>query len=143
MVPFDVTPLYKNFPLIGTLNIIKDYVYNDDQFTGKMAIPHDKFFHLVNLVLTTTWNTFNSQFCQQTDGVSMSGPVSSKTVEIYMWTFERTAISTALHPPKVLERFVDDAYSLLQRTHLENIFHHINNLHQNTKFTEEEGSNEN
>ena len=46
------------------LNIIKDYVNNDDQFTRKRVIRHDKFLDLVNLVLTTTWYTFNSQFYQ-------------------------------------------------------------------------------
>ena len=89
----------------------------------------------------TTWYTFNSQFYQQTDGVAMGGPASSTTAEIYMQAYERTAITTALHPPKVWERFVDDVYSILKRTHLESFFHHINNLHQNIKFTMEEESN--
>ena len=57
-----------------------------------------------------------------------------------MKAHEPTATSTALHPPKVWERFVDDVYSILKRTHLENFFHH-NNLHQNIKFTMEEESN--
>ena len=84
MVSFDVTSLYTNIPIIDTLNIIKDYVHSDDQFARKTAIPQDKFLDLVNLVLTTTWYTFNSQFYQQTDGVAMGGPASSTTVEIYM-----------------------------------------------------------
>ena len=46
-----------------------------------------------------------------------------------------TAISMALNPPKVWEQFVDDVYSHLKCTHLENFFHHINSLHQNIKFT--------
>ena len=143
MVSFDVTSLYTNIPIIDTLNIIKDYVHSDDQFARKTAIPQDKFLDLVNLVLTTTWYTFNSQFYQQTDGVAMGGPASSTTAEIYMQAHESTAISTALHPPKVWERFVDDVYSIVQRTQLENFFHHINNLHQNIKFTmEEEGNGE-
>ena len=71
----------------------------------------------------------------------MGGPSSSTTAEIYMHAYECTAITTALHPPKVWERFVDDVYSILKRTHLENFFHHINNLHQNIKFTMEEESN--
>ena len=58
-----------------------------------------------------------------------------------MQAYERTAITTALHLPKVWERFVDDVYSILIRTHLENVFRHINNLHQNIKFTIEEESN--
>ena len=141
MVSFDVTSLYTNIPIIDTLNIIKDYVHSDDQFARKTAIPQDKFLDLVNLVLTTTWYTFNSQFYQQTDGVAMGGPASSTTAEIYMQAHESTAISTALHPPKVWERFVDDVYSIVKRTQLENFFHHINNLHQNIKFTMEEESN--
>ena len=71
----------------------------------------------------------------------MGGPASSTTAEIYMQVHESTAISTALHPPKVWERFVDDVYSIVKHTHLENFFHHINNLHQNIKFTMEEESN--
>ena len=58
-----------------------------------------------------------------------------------MQAYERTAITTTLHLPKVWERFVDDVYSILIRTHLENVFRHINNLHQNIKFTIEEESN--
>ena len=64
MVSFDVTSLYTNIPMIDTLNIIKDYVHSDDQFARKTAIDQDKFLDLVNLVLTTTWYTFNSQFYQ-------------------------------------------------------------------------------
>ena len=141
MVSFDVTSLYINIPIIDTLNIIKDYINNDNQFTRKMAIPQDKFLDLVHLVLTTTWYTFNSQFYQQTDGVAIGGPASSTTAEIYMQAYEHTAVTMALHPPKVWEQFVDDVYSILKRTHLENFFHHINNLHQNIKFTMEEENN--
>ena len=101
IVSFDVTYMYTNIPITDTLNIIKDYVNNNDQFTRKTAIPQDKFLYLVNLVLTTTWHTFNSQFYQKTDGVAMGGSACSTTAEIYMQVHERTAISTALHPRKV------------------------------------------
>ena len=77
MVSFEVTFLDTNIPIIDTLNIIKDYVNND-------VIPQDKFLHLVNLVLTTSWYTLNSQFYQQTDGVAMGAPESSTTEEFYM-----------------------------------------------------------
>ena len=103
MVSFDITSLYTNIPIIDRLTIIKDYVNNDDQFTRKKAIPQDKFLDLIHLVLTTTWYTSNSQFYQQTDGVAMRGPASSTTAEIYMQAYERTAITTPLHHPKVWE----------------------------------------
>ena len=46
---------------------------------------------------------------------------------------KKTAISTVLHPPKVWEQSVDEFYSILKHMHLENLFHHIKNLHQNIK----------
>ena len=97
--------------------MIKYYVNNDDQFTRKTAIPQDKFFDLVHLVLTTTWCTFNIQFYQQTHDVAMGGPASSTTAEIYMQAYKRTAVTTVLHPPKVWERFADYVYSILKRMH--------------------------
>ena len=39
MVSVDVISLYTNIPIIDTLNIFKDYVNNEDQFTRKTAIP--------------------------------------------------------------------------------------------------------
>ena len=60
----------------------------------------------------------------------MGGPASSTTTEIDMQAYERTALTMALHPPKVWEQFVDDVYFILKQMHLENFFHHINNLHQ-------------
>ena len=77
MVSIDVTSLYMSIPITDTLNIIKGYVNNDNQFTRKTAIPQEKFLDLVNLVLTATWYTFNSQFYQETDGVAMEGTASS------------------------------------------------------------------
>ena len=101
VVSFDVISLYTNIPRIDSLNIIKNYVNNDDQFTRKTAIPQDKFLDLVHLVLTTSWYTFNSQFCQKPDGLAMGGPASSTTAEIYLQSYDRSAITTVIDPPKV------------------------------------------
>ena len=92
------------------------------------------FVDLVHLVLATTWCNFNSQFYQQTDGVTMEDPATLTTAEIYMHAFERTAISTALHPPKVLKRFFDDAFGKIFPSST------VKSLHQNIKFPMEEES---
>ena len=52
---------------------------------------------------------------------------------------EHTAISAVLHPPKVTNDFLMKFIPFLN---VENLFHDINNLHQNIKFTMEEESNE-
>ena len=69
---------------LPVLNIIKDYVNNNNKVTRKMAIPQDKVFDIINLVLTSTLYTFNSQFYQQIDGVAMRRPPSSTRAKIYM-----------------------------------------------------------
>ena len=43
---------YTNIPIIDMLNIIKDYVSSDGQFTKKKAIAQDKFLDLVGLLGT-------------------------------------------------------------------------------------------
>ena len=101
------TPFPRNTSGWLLLNIIKDYFNNDDRFTRKTAIPRDKVDELVSLDLTTIWYTFNSQFYQQTDCVTMGGPASSITKEIFIEAYEQTALPIALNPPKVLERIVE------------------------------------
>ena len=103
MVSFDVVSLYTNIPINDLLKTIKVYFNTDDQFTRKMGILQYKFIDLVNLLLTTTWYSFNSQFYQQTDGVAMGGPASAITAEIFLQTRKQTAISTALHSLEVWE----------------------------------------
>ena len=66
----------------------------------------------------------------------MGGSESSTKAKIYVQTCEQTAMSMALQPPKIWERFSDDVSLVFKHTHLEN----IKNLHQNIKFTIENKS---
>ena len=72
MVSFDVISFIKNIPIIDTLNIIKDYVNNDDQFTIK------------------------------TDGVAMGGRASSTVAEIYISGSQRNCNIYGTTPSKTL-----------------------------------------
>ena len=60
---------------------------------------------------------------------------------ICRYASQHTAIYTALHPQKVWKRFFGDVFLILKCTPLENFSYHINNLHQNIKFTMKEESN--
>ena len=60
----------------------------------------------------------------------MGVPVSSTTAEIYIQVHEQTAISKAIHSPKIWDRFVDGVCSILKSMHLEHFFCQINNLYQ-------------
>ena len=71
----------------------------------------------------------------------MRGATFSNPEETYMQSQEQTAISTALNSSKVWEKFVDDVYSILKRTHLGTFFNYINNLHPNIKLFMEKENN--
>ena len=58
---------------------------------------------LINLVLISTCYTFNFHFYLQTNVGAFGKPAPSPT---YMQTRQKTAISTTLHPPKVLEHLL-------------------------------------
>ena len=129
MTSFDVLFLYTNIPIIDTINIIKDFINNDDQGTRKTAVPRGKLLDLVGLVLTTTWYTFKYQFYQQTGGVTIGGPPSSTTVEIICRLMNKLQYlrhyTLQMFGNYLLITFIPFLNVCTWKT----FFHHINNLH--------------
>ena len=68
----------------------------------------------------------------------MGSQVSPIVANIYMEALEDRAINTALHPPKIWKRYVDDAFVIQQESQKEEFFHHINQVDTSIKFTMEE-----
>ena len=68
----------------------------------------------------------------------MGGLALSCTAEIYRQTHEKNCIIYETKPFKSLGTIVGDVYSIFKCIHLEKVFHHFSNLHQNIKFTIEE-----
>ena len=137
MVSFDVTSLYTT-PIDQALLIIEDLLQNDDKLADRTPLSPNQILDLLNILLRTTYFKFNDQFYQQTDRAAMGGPTSAIVSEIYMQALEMTAITTADHPPKIWERHVDDVFSVIQRTYLQELLHHINSLHPQTQFIKEQ-----
>ena len=79
----------------------------------------------------------DSQFYEYLDGGAMRGPASQ-------YKFICRLLNKLQYLRHyTLQKFGNNfLYSILKRTHLEKIFRHINNLHQNIKFSLEEESNE-
>ena len=86
-----------------------------------------------------SWQIF---FAPQ-NAILKTGLSSVATRSLDLQDHKRTAIYMTLDPPKFWEQLVDDVYSIIKSTHLENFFHSINCLHQKVKFTMEvEGNGE-
>ena len=68
----------------------------------------------------------------------MGSPVSPIVANIYMETFEYRAINTALNPPRIWRRYVDDTFVLQQQSHKQEFFKHINTVDPSIQSTVEE-----
>ena len=68
----------------------------------------------------------------------MGSPCSPLVANAYMEFFERKALSSAPHPPRLFLRYVDDTFCVLKTAHVEEFTNHINTQDKNIQFTREE-----
>lgn len=122
-------------PVKDTSVILKDLLNNDHDLVNRTKIPPEDILEITEFLLTKTWFKFNGKFLSQTDGVAMGGPTSSVIAEIYMQAHENVALTTAACPPKVWERHVDDVFLIIKKHSLNDFFEHVNNQHDQIKFT--------
>ena len=137
MVSFDVTSLYTTIPIDQALLIIRDLLEHDEKLADRTPLSPRQILDLLDILLRTTYFKFNGDFYQQTDGAAIGGPTSAIVSEIFMQLLETIAITTADHPPKVWECQVDDVFSIVHKTYLQELPEHINSLHPQTQFTKE------
>ena len=68
----------------------------------------------------------------------MGSPISPIVANLYMEDFETKAISSAVHPPSIWKRFVDDTFVVIESSRKEEFLDHINNLDPHIQFTTED-----
>ena len=68
----------------------------------------------------------------------MGSPVSPIVANIFMEAFEARALATALHPPKLWRRYVDDTCVIQDQSHKEEFLQHINSVDNAIQFTTED-----
>ena len=92
---------------------------------------------LLEFCLNSTSFVFHGQHYQQNQGAAMGSPLSPIVTNIFMENIEKEALETAPHPPSLWNRFVDDTFVILEAQYKDELFHHINSLDENIKFTAE------
>ena len=68
----------------------------------------------------------------------MGSSVSPFVANTYMEAFEHRTINTALNPPRIWRRYVDDTFVVQQESNKGEFFHHINTVDAAIQFPVEE-----
>ena len=68
----------------------------------------------------------------------MGSPVSPVVANLFMEDFEHRALTSAVNPPSLWKRFVDDTFVILLQSQKEEFLQHINSVDPSIKFTTEE-----
>ena len=75
MASFDISSLYTNVPVLETIKIICDSVFNNDSIFHNFT--KEDFRKLLHLAVDDTYFIFNETLYKQTDGLSIGNPIPS------------------------------------------------------------------
>ena len=135
---YDVTALLTSTPVPSTLDNIRSKLEQDADLSNRTSMSADNIIELLSFCLNNTYFVLQEEFYEQTRGAAMGSPISPIVANIFMEAFENKAIETALHPPRIWKRYVDDTFVLQDQAHKEEFLQHINTVDPSIKFIVEE-----
>ena len=134
LISFDVVSLFTNVPLLYTVNIILDRIFNDNLINTNLSKRT-----LKKLILDSCRKTifsFNGKLYKQVDGVSMGSSLGPVLANIIMTELESRIIKPLIDKGiiKFYCRYVDDTLVLIKPENIDYVHNLINNFHPNLKF---------
>ena len=107
MASLDVENLFTNIPIVESIDIILNYVYNHDTIRPPQ-IPRNL---LRNLLMTCTTESpfqgLDGTLYQQKDGLAMGSPLSCVIANFYLCHIENEIMEDAALKPSLYSRFID------------------------------------
>jgi len=136
LVSLDVISLFTNVPIESVMDILEEKWSFIEKHSN---IPKDEFFNAINLVLHSTFFTYNNKFYKQTYGTPMGSPLSPIIADLVLQKLETDVLSDLLVKPIFYFRFVDDIALSTPHASLNDLLSKFNSYHPRLKFTLEIG----
>jgi len=132
LVSLDVISLFTNVPIDSVIEILEEkWPYIEKH----SIIPKEEFLNAINLVLHSTFFTFNNKFYKQTYGAPMGSPLSPIIADLFLQKLENDVLNSLQIKPIFYLRFVDDIALSTPHASLNDLLHQFNSYHPRLKFT--------
>ena len=138
MMSFDVKALFTSIPIQPTLKIIKKLMEEDTCLHQRTTMPVKHIYCLLEFCLTNTYFSFQDKLYEEKEGAAMGSPISPIVANIFMEDFEIRALVTSPCTPKIWKRFVDDAFTVINKNHKEAFLDHLDSINNSIQFTSED-----
>ena len=136
MVSFDVTSLYTNVPVIESIRICTDLLFNMPE-KDRPPVDRDTFVKLATIASCDVVMSTHDGFYKQVDGLAMGSPPAPHLANGWFSQFEDSIKGNA----KIYDRYMDDILRESKCSLVEQKLAEINTLHPNLQFTKESEEN--
>ena len=142
IVSFDIVSLFTNIPLIESIDLAVNLLFEKDPSIKMSKAQMKKLFHFAT---AQTHFTYNNQYYDQVDGVAMGSPLGPVLANLFMGNFEEKWLKKhhgADYSPIFYKRYVDDIFCVMSsKEHVPKCLEELNKGHTNIQFTVEEENN--
>ena len=95
---YDVSALFTLVPVDPALRVIKGLLEKDPTLKDRTVLPVKDIILPLEFCLKNTYFSFQDQFYEQVEGVTLGSPVSPIVASLYMEYFQQKALSSTPHP---------------------------------------------
>ena len=114
--------LFTSVPVDPAIGIIKDLLEKDPNLKERTVMSVWDIVFLLEFFLKNTYFSFQGQFYEQVEGTAMGLPIHPIAAKLYMEYFGKKALSTASHPPQVMEPVYGDTFVIQKEENKQNSY---------------------